>query len=190
MRPHRRKPTRLPHPWDSPGKNTGVGCHFLLQCMKMKSESEVAQSCPTLSNPMDCSLPGSSSIHGIFQARVLEWGAVAFSILTTGQRELLQPLSYLFDSFHSYSGNDWYIVNNFSYSKDWILIQIGTGAFCVLPGFCFYDFWWSPEPCWATPCILTQSRNRRYTPHAHTISRYSSGILMNKWKGSLLLGRC
>ena len=75
MWPHRRKPTRLPRPWDSPGKNTGVGCHFLLQCMKVKSESEVAQSRPTLSNPMDCSLPGSSS-HGIFQARVLEWGAI------------------------------------------------------------------------------------------------------------------
>ena len=78
MRPHRLQPTRLPRPWDSPGKNTGVGCHFLLQCMKMKSESEVAQSCLTLSNPMDCSLPG-SSFHGIFQARVLEWGAIAFS---------------------------------------------------------------------------------------------------------------
>ena len=66
------------HPWDSPGKNTGVGCHFLLQCMKVKSESEVAQSCPTLSDPMDHSLPG-SSVHGIFQARVLEWVAIAFS---------------------------------------------------------------------------------------------------------------
>ena len=76
VRPHRRQPTRLPHPWDSPGKITGVGCHFLLQCMKVKRESEVAQSCPTLSNPMDCSLPGSSA-HGIFQARVLEWGAIA-----------------------------------------------------------------------------------------------------------------
>ena len=78
MQPHREQPTRLLHPWDSPGKNTGVGCHFLLQCMKVKSESEVAQSCPTLSDPMDCSLPGSSA-HGIFQARVLEWGAIAFS---------------------------------------------------------------------------------------------------------------
>ena len=78
LRPHRRQPTRLPCSWDSPGKNTGVGCHFLLQCMNVKSESEGAQSCPTLSNPMDCSLPG-SSIHGIFQARVLEWGAIAFS---------------------------------------------------------------------------------------------------------------
>ena len=68
----------LPHPWDSPGKNTGVGRHFLLQCMKVESESEVTQSCPTLSDPMDCSLSG-SSIHGIFQARVLEWSAIAFS---------------------------------------------------------------------------------------------------------------
>ena len=76
--PHRRQPTRLPRPWDSPGKNTGVGCHFLLRCMKVKSESEVAQLCPTLSDPMDCSLPG-SSIHRIFQARVLEWGAIGFS---------------------------------------------------------------------------------------------------------------
>ena len=78
VRPHRPQPTRLPRPWDSPGKNTGVSCHFLLQCMKVKSESEVTQPCPTLSDPIDCSLPG-SSIHGIFQARVLEWGAIAFS---------------------------------------------------------------------------------------------------------------
>ena len=78
VRPHRQQHTRLPRPWDSPGKNTRVGCHFFLQCMKAKSESEVAQSCPTLSNPMDYSLPGSSA-HGIFQARVLEWGAIAFS---------------------------------------------------------------------------------------------------------------
>ena len=77
LQPHRWQPTRLPRPWDSPGKNTGVGCHFLLQCMKVKSESEVSQLCPTPSDPMDCSLPG-SSIHGIFQARVPEWGAIAF----------------------------------------------------------------------------------------------------------------
>ena len=69
---------QAPCPWDSPGKNTGVGCHFLLQCMKVKSQSEVAQSCPTLSDPMDCSPPG-SSIHGILQARVVEWAAIAFS---------------------------------------------------------------------------------------------------------------
>ena len=78
VRPQRRQPRRLPDPWDSPGKNTGVGCHSLLQCMKMKSESEVAQSCPTPRNPMHCGPPG-SPVHGIFQARVLEWGAIALS---------------------------------------------------------------------------------------------------------------
>ena len=77
-RPHRWQHTRLPRPWNSPGKNAGVGCHFLLQCMKVKSEIEASQSCLTLSDPMDCNLPG-SSIHGIFQARVLEWLAIAFS---------------------------------------------------------------------------------------------------------------
>ena len=79
LRPHKWQPTMLLRPWDSPGKNTGVGCYFLLQCMKVKSESEVAQSYPILSEPMDCNLPG-SSIHEIFQARVLKWGAIAFSI--------------------------------------------------------------------------------------------------------------
>ena len=78
VQPHRRQPTRLPRPWDSPGKNTGMGCHFLLQCMKVKSESEVSQLCLTLSDPMDCSLPASST-HGILQARILEWVASAFS---------------------------------------------------------------------------------------------------------------
>ena len=81
-RPHRWQPTRLCHPWGSPYRNTGVGCRFLLQCMKVKSESEVAQLCPTLRDPMDCSLPG-SSVQGIFQARVLEWGAIAFSIYSS-----------------------------------------------------------------------------------------------------------
>ena len=78
VQPHRWQPTRLPCPWDSPGKNTGVDCHFLLRCMKVNSESEVAQLCLTLRDPMDCSLPG-SSVHGIFQAGVLKWGAIAFS---------------------------------------------------------------------------------------------------------------
>ena len=82
VRPHRQKPTRLPRPWDSPGKNTGVGCHFLLQCMKVKSE--VGQSCPILCDPMDCSLPG-SSVLGILQGRVLEWGAIALSQKYDGQ---------------------------------------------------------------------------------------------------------
>ena len=90
VRPHRWPPTRLLCPWYSPGKNTGVGCHFLLQRMKVKSESEVAQSCLTLSNPMDCSLPG-SSIHGIFQARVLEWDAIAFCFI-----DYAKPLTVLF----------------------------------------------------------------------------------------------
>ena len=79
VQPHRQQPTRLLRPWDSPGKNTRAGCHFPLQCMKVKSESEVTQSCPTLSDPMDCSLLG-SSVHEIFQARVLEWGSIAFSV--------------------------------------------------------------------------------------------------------------
>ena len=90
VRPHRRQPTWLRRPWDSPGKNTGVGCHFLLQWMKEKSESEVAQLCLTLSDPMDCSPPG-SSIHGIFQARVLEWGAIAFSEVALVVSNSLHP---------------------------------------------------------------------------------------------------
>ena len=79
VRPHRRQPTRLPGPWDSPGKNTGVGCHFLLQCMKVKSESEVTQSCPTLSDPMDCSPPG-SSVHGIFQQEY--WSGLSLPLIS------------------------------------------------------------------------------------------------------------
>ena len=90
------QPTRLPCPWDFPGKNTGVGCHFLLQCMKVKSEREVAQLCPTPSNPMDCSLPG-SSIHGIFQARVLEWGARDIFFF-------FSPTSYFPSELHSWGG--------------------------------------------------------------------------------------
>ena len=98
-RPHRRQPNRLLHPWDSPGKNTGVGCHFLLQCRKVKSESEVAQSCPTLCDPTDCSLPG-SSVRGIFQARVLEWVAIAFSLLCFISFIKLQLFVHLFFPFH------------------------------------------------------------------------------------------
>src|SRR5574340_72197 len=92
VRPHRRQPTRLPRPWDSPGKNTGVGCHFLPQCMKVKSESEVAQLCPTPSDPMDCSPPG-YSVYGIFQATVLEWGTICGQFI--GCLYLLQ-ISHLF----------------------------------------------------------------------------------------------
>ena len=85
VRPQRRQPTRLCCPWDSPGKNTGVGCHFLLQCMKVKRESEVTESHPTLRDPMNCSLPV-FSVHEIFQARVLEWGAIAFSDMRQQKR--------------------------------------------------------------------------------------------------------
>ena len=95
VRPHRRQATRLPRPWDSPGKTTGVGCHFLLQCMKVKSESEVAQSCPTLSDPMDCSHPG-SSVRRILQARVLEWGAIEFSFF-----DVNTPFIIRSSEFHS-----------------------------------------------------------------------------------------
>ena len=87
LRLHGLEPTRLLCPWDFPGKNTGVDCHFLLQCMKVKSESEITQSCPTLCDPMDWSLPG-SSVHGIFQARVLEWDAIAFSEITAHEYKL------------------------------------------------------------------------------------------------------
>ena len=97
--PHRLQPTRFPGPWDSPGKNTGVGCHFLLQCMKVKSEREVAQSCPTLGDPMACSLPG-SSVRGIFQARVLEWGAIAFSGMKHGMRQFLWGIRFLNNVAH------------------------------------------------------------------------------------------
>ena len=92
VRPHRWQPTRLPRLWDSPGKNTGVGCHFLLQCMKVKSEREVTQSCPTLRDSMDYSLL-SSSVHGIFQAKILEWGAVAFSVKV---QHLVKISGYIF----------------------------------------------------------------------------------------------
>ena len=112
--PHRWKPTTLPCPWDSPGKNTGVCCHFLLQCMKVKSEREVAQSCPTLSDPMDCSLPG-SSVHGIFQARVLELGCHClgldplYSTLPSLKRLLSQlqsvPSYFLLEPFGNKGGS-------------------------------------------------------------------------------------
>ena len=107
VRPHKRQPTGLPHPWDSPGKNTGVGCHFLLQCMKVKSENEVSQSCLTLSDPMDCNPPG-SSIHGICQARVLECSAIAF-----------------FGSVHYLTPNSTSLSND-GFSPEVVLIRLGS----------------------------------------------------------------
>ena len=115
--PHGWQPTRLPHPWDSPGKNTGVGCHFLLQCMKVKSESEVAQSCLTLSDPMDWSLPG-LSIYGIFQARVLEWGAIAFSSCT-----------------HSFSYCVWLLSWSCCCSVGKSCLTLSDSMDCSIPGF-------------------------------------------------------
>ena len=108
---------QAPCPWDSPGKNTGVAYHFLLQCVKVKSESEVAQSCPTLRDPMDCSLPG-SSIHGIFQARVLEWCAIAFSVFPYSEmqgmvicsfpRKLLNTVFIPISHYCFYNSTLWY----------------------------------------------------------------------------------
>ena len=104
VQPHRRQPSRLPLPWDFPGKKTGVDCHFLLQCMKVKSKSEVAQLCPTLRNPMDYSLPG-SSVHVIFQARVLEWGAIAFSILKPHEDKMnFKSLGGMCDEWYNFHG--------------------------------------------------------------------------------------
>ena len=113
MQPQRRQPTRLPRPWDSPDKNAGVGCHFLLQSMKVKSESEVAQYGLILSDPMDCSLPG-SSVHGIFQARVLEWGAIAFS---QEQFSLI-----LFTPYRALTNNDDHPFYKYSFPPRFLLI--------------------------------------------------------------------
>ena len=118
MRPHRRQPTRLPRPWDSPGKNTGVGCHFLFQCMKVKSESEVTQSCPTLSDPMDCSPPG-SSVHGIFQARVLEWGTIAFSNYI---------YIYIYVCIYVYINIMYIYINDFSRIREKVQLHITGGC--------------------------------------------------------------
>ena len=126
VRPHRRQPTRPPHPWDSPGKNTGVGCHCLLQCMEVKSESEseVAQSCPTLRDPMDCSLPG-SSIHGIFQTRVLEWGAIAFSDITTSKYLIFTLKKFFFLYFLCLLGEGFnFVFSTFSFSRDLRIIYL------------------------------------------------------------------
>ena len=119
VRPHGWQPTRLCRPWDSPDKNTGVGCHFLLQCIKVESESEAAQSCPTLRYPMDCSLPG-SSVHGIFQARVLEWGAIAFSKESKGISKTFAPRWY-------YKRRIWKIFLTY-----FLLLSTHSDKFCLL----------------------------------------------------------
>ena len=142
VRPHGLQPTRLFRPWDSPGKNTGVGCHFLLQCMKVKSEREVAHSCLTFSDPMDqLSLPG-SSVHGIFQAEVLEWGAIAFSVSPVSYKKLIEspvPPSVLWRVAYclpAVTGQLWpgWISELFSYLLCWITPTL------PLPSFFFPEY--------------------------------------------------
>ena len=137
MWPHRRQPIRLPHPWDSPGKNTGVGCHFLFQCIKVKSESEITQSCPTLSDPMDCSLPGSST-HGIFQARVLEWGAIAFSVVEAH----LCPIHWRFFKIRK----GYCILPNVCSAYIEMIIWISS-SILLMQCFTFTDFYMLNHPC-------------------------------------------
>ena len=126
LRPHRKQPTKLPYPWDSPGKNTGVGCHFLLQCMKVKSESEGAQLWPSLRDPIDCSLPG-SSVHGIFQARVLEWGAIAFSYAprSTESKFSSLPMFPFYPGKSQKSNNYIWVISEFNFNFSLITVVKG-----------------------------------------------------------------
>ena len=150
VRPHGLQPTRLPRPWDSPGKNTGVGCHFLLQCMKVESENEVAQLCPTLSDPMGCRLPG-SSIHGTFQARVLEWGAIAFSSVCSRELEFYKwwgnILTFVLSGYskHGVSFNTmtskWSVDNNFIYT--WQLYDLWIMKLAFQPMHSWLQSWYS-----------------------------------------------
>ena len=146
VRPHRRQLTRLPHLWDSPGNNSGVGCHFLLQCMKVKSESEVAQSYPTLFNPMDCSLPG-FSVHGNFQTRIQEMEQIAISSSRGSSwprdqtrvscasyigRQILLPLCHL----SSNKNNSQVIIG---FVLIFLLQTWQTNLFCILANICEFS---------------------------------------------------
>ena len=165
VRPQRRKPTRLPRSWDSLGKNTGVGCHFLLQCMKVKSEREVAQSCPTFSDPMDYSLPG-SSIHGIFQARLLEWGAIAFSNSLVWQWEIGHPLSWI--SLRCIVSTCIYLINltvcnqSPNTATPWIWC-CALRLWYLLLGHSFFHIWTAALVCYIfdTTCWTTVFTGRR-----------------------------
>ena len=116
---HRWQTTRLPRPWDSPDKNTGVGCHFLFQCMKMKSESH---------EPRDCSLPG-SSVHGIFQARVLEWGAIAFSGYKRYSDAIQMLYSFMYFPQQLYDVDT---IINFTYKKTGVTNRLNDFPFAIL----------------------------------------------------------
>ena len=158
MRPHRWQPSRLSRPWGSPGKNTGVGCHFLLQCRKVKSESEVAQSCLTPSDPVDCSLPG-SSIHGTFPARILEWVAIAFSIQLPTLWEFehsLLILNNLFSILYYYIPYIFVLTYKFILSDVWLCYDSFhtfhssfLGIFLLRPPFALMKDWsfpWALRP--------------------------------------------
>ena len=159
MRPHRRQPTRLPRPWDSLGKNTGVGCHFLLQCMKVKSENEVAQSCPTLSDPMDCSLPG-SSVHGIFQAEY--WSGVPLPPLSTFSKSSLNiwkfsPFTYCWSLawriFEHYFASLW---DECNCAVVWTFFGIAFWDWNENDLFQSYGHGWVFQICWHIECSFSQ----------------------------------
>ena len=153
-RPHRRQPTRLPRPWDSPGKNTGVGCHFLLQCVRVKS----LQSCLTLGDPMDCNLPG-SSVHGIFQARALEWVAVAFSIpqYSCLKKKTLGGKKY-YSTILTWENSGWDGIGSEPGVKTGVLWDtgveacgdivgsVGRGGFSISAGSSPWSFFWKDSP--------------------------------------------
>ena len=194
VRPQRQQPMKLPHPWNSPGKNTGVGCHFLLQCMKVKSESEVAQSYPTLSDPMDCSLPG-SSIHGIFQTRVLEWGVIYswFKILllvshvqisyTYTQAVLCSVVSWLFAA-------PWTVAHQaplsmgFSRQEYWNELPFPTPEDLSNPGIeimilassALADGFFTTTTTWEVPYIHSFFRFFFYIGHYRVLSRVPCAI--------------
>ena len=156
MRPRRWQPTRLHRPRDSPGKNTGVGCHVLLQCMKGKREREVAQSCPTLGDPMDCSPPG-SSVHGIFQSRVLKWAAIAFSDTVLYIRLLLSsPVTSTTECcFHFVSASSFFL-ELFLHSSPvsyWAPTNLGKSSFNVISFAFLYCSWGS------------QAKNTKYSKY-------------------------
>ena len=156
MRPHRRQLTRLPHHWDPPGKNTGVGCHFLLQCMKVKSEREVAHSCLALSNPMDCSLTG-SSIHRILQARILEWSAIAFSVKIS----LVFPI-LLFSSI----------------SLHWSLRKAFLSLLAILWNFAFTCLYLSFSPSLFTSLLYTAICKASPDSHFAFLHFFSMGMIL------------